>query len=171
MHKITEVHFKLLSPEIIRAIARVRVVTSDLYDADGYPVEGGMMDPRLGVIDPGLHCRTCGGGIGDCTGHFGYLELARPVVNVLYTKTIYQLLKITCRKCSRIMKKEEESLKRILLSPPTKCPHCSAKQKKVTFVKPYLYYEDKNELTSNEIRERFEKIPTSDLKRLNITGG
>ena len=62
------------------------------------------MDPRLGVIDPGLHCRTCGGSIGECPGHFGYLELAKPIIHVIYTKTVYHLLKLTCRKCSRIMR-------------------------------------------------------------------
>jgi len=32
-----------------------------LYNIDGYPVDGGLMDLRLGVIDPGVRCRTCGG--------------------------------------------------------------------------------------------------------------
>jgi len=171
MHQISEIDFNLLSPDMVRSQAKVRVVTSDLYDADGYPVEGGMMDMRMGVIDPGLYCRTCGGGIGDCPGHFGYLELAKPVVNVLYTKIVYQLLKITCRKCSRIMKKEGDLLKKVLLSPPTKCPHCNAKQKKVSFVKPYLYYEDKTELPPLTIRERFENIPAADLKKIGAKGG
>ena len=80
--KISDITFGIMSPQQTKILARVRVVSSDLYDADGYPVEGGVMDPRLGVIDPGLHCRTCGGGIGECMGHFGYLELAKPVINV-----------------------------------------------------------------------------------------
>ena len=58
--KIKSITFSILNPEDIKSIAAVRIVTSDLYDVDGYPVEGGVMDPRLGVIDPGLHCRTCG---------------------------------------------------------------------------------------------------------------
>ncbi|MFH1977939.1 MAG: DNA-directed RNA polymerase subunit A' [Candidatus Aenigmatarchaeota archaeon] len=168
--KISEMHFSLLSPDLIKALARVRVVTSDLYDADGYPVEGGVMDPRLGVIDPGLHCRTCGGGIGDCGGHFGYLEFAKPIVNVLYTKTVYSLLKITCRKCSRVMMKDEP-LKKLLTTPPLKCIHCNAKQKKISFVKPYNYYEDKDEISPQVIRERFENIPNADLKKIGVNGG
>ncbi len=181
MYRIKSILFGILSPDVVRSIARVRVVTSDLYDADGYPVEGGVMDPRMGVIDPGLYCRTCGGGIGECTGHFGYLELAKPVVHVLYTKTIYQLLKMTCRKCSRIMivteEKDEKSKKRMKksleksITIPSKCPHCGADQKKITFVKPYVYYEDKKELDPIEIRERFEKIPDSDLKKVKFRGG
>ncbi|HDD72579.1 MAG TPA: DNA-directed RNA polymerase subunit A', partial [Candidatus Aenigmarchaeota archaeon] len=178
MYRITELMFGIMSPELIKSLARVRVVNSDLYDADGYPVEGGVMDPRMGVIDPGLYCRTCGGGIGECMGHFGYLELAKPVINVLYTKTIYQLLKITCRKCSRILivppeksgdEKKKLSIKSATI--PSKCPHCGAEQKKISFVKPYIYYEDKKELDPITIRERFEKIPDSDLKKVGFRGG
>ncbi len=173
MHKIDKMEFSLISPEMIKNLARVRVVVSDLYDADGYPIEGGVMDPRLGVIDPGLHCRTCGGGIGDCPGHFGYLELAKPVVHVLYTKTVYHLLKLTCRKCNRIMVEDTkgEVLEKIHLITPSKCPHCKTKQKKISFVKPYAFYEDKKELTPAAIRERFEKIPASDLKKIGFNGG
>ncbi len=167
--RINEIDFSLLSPELIKALARVRVVNSDLYDADGYPIEGGVMDPRLGVIDPGLRCRTCGGTIGDCPGHFGYMELAKPVIHVLYTKVIYQLLKFTCRKCNRLTGEGVDILTKTIA--PLKCPHCKAKQKKISFVKPYTFYEEKHELTPLEIRERFEKIPLRDLKKNNIKGG
>jgi DNA-directed RNA polymerase subunit A' len=180
MYRINEMRFGVLSPEMISQIARVRVVTSDLYDADGYPVEGGVMDPRLGVIDPGLYCRTCGGGIGECNGHFGYLELAKPVIHVLYTKIIYQLLKMTCSKCNRILlvsdsedKKDKRARKGLekSITIPSKCPHCNAEQKKITFVKPYTYYEDKTELDPVTIRERFEKISENDLKKVGFKGG
>jgi len=167
--KISNISFSILSPEMVRSVARVRVVTSDLYDADGYPVEGGVMDPRLGVIDPGLHCRTCGASIGECPGHFGYLELAKPIVHVLYTKSIYNLLKITCRKCGRIMIKEDvekENVKTV-----TGCPYCGEEQRKITFVKPYTFYEDKAEFFPMDIRERFEMIPSKDLKKVGIKGG
>ncbi len=167
--RIKEIEFSLLFPELIKSLARVRVVNSDLYDADGYPIEGGVMDPRLGVIDPGLRCRTCGGTIGDCPGHFGYMELAKPVIHVLYTKVIYQLLKFTCRKCNRIMAEGVDILTKTI--GPAKCPHCKSKQKKISFVKPYTFYEEKHELTPLEIRERFEKIPLRDLKKNGIRGG
>jgi DNA-directed RNA polymerase subunit A' len=173
LSRIRELEFSLMSPEMVKNMARVRIVTSDLYDADGYPVEGGVMDPRMGVIDPGFHCRTCGGGIGDCPGHFGYLELAKPVIHVLYTKFIYYLLKHTCRKCSRIMTVAAKSPKAVKKTTVTaaKCPQCGAQQKKVTFVKPYAFYEDKEEISPLTIRERFEKIPDGDLKALGIRGG
>ncbi len=170
--RISNITFSILSPETVKSIATVRIVTSDLYDVDGYPVEGGVMDPRLGVVDPGLHCRTCGCGIGDCTGHFGYLELAKPVVNILYTKAIYKLLKIACSKCGRIMVKDGgKSSNEIARTPPGKCPHCGAEQGKIKFLKPNTFYEEKEEISPEEIRERFERIPEEDLRAASFRGG
>jgi DNA-directed RNA polymerase II subunit RPB1 len=43
------------------------------------PKAGGLMDPRLGTIDRNFKCQTCGEGMSECPGHFGHIELARPV--------------------------------------------------------------------------------------------
>ena len=43
------------------------------------PKNGGLMDPRLGTIDRNFKCQTCGEGMSECPGHFGHIELARPV--------------------------------------------------------------------------------------------
>ncbi len=171
--RIKKISFSILSPATIKSLATVRIVTSDLYDVDGYPVEGGVMDPRLGVVDPGLHCRTCGSGIGECPGHFGYLELAKPVTHILYTKAIYKLLKIVCKKCGKILSKDVKSVKVKELSrnPPSKCPHCGEVQGKIKFLKPCTFYEDKEELSPEEIRERFERMTDSELKKVKFLGG
>ena len=55
--KVSEIDFGLMSPEVIRKMSVTKIVTPDTYDEDGYPIESGLMDPRLGVIDPGLKCR------------------------------------------------------------------------------------------------------------------
>ncbi|MBL7206227.1 MAG: DNA-directed RNA polymerase subunit A' [Candidatus Aenigmarchaeota archaeon] len=167
--RIKSMKFGLISPDQIKDMGKVRIVTSELYDADGYPVEGGVMDPRLGVIDPGLKCRTCNGGIDECPGHFGYLELAKPILNVLYIKSTFELLKVTCRKCNKIMIEAVKNSKSF--EQPNKCPHCKALQKKIKFSKPYTFYEDKEEITSVDIRERFENIPNVDLKKIGFGGG
>jgi DNA-directed RNA polymerase subunit A' len=169
--KINSLEFGILSSNMIKSLATVRIVTSDLYDADGYPVDGGVMDPRMGVVDPGLRCRTCGGTIGDCPGHFGYVELARPVIHVLYTKQIYQLLKSTCSKCGRLLHKNPKSLDQVSRNPMRKCPHCGKQGSKVSFVKPYTYYYGKEEMTPMQIREWFERMPNEDIERINFKGG
>src|SRR3989339_1758120 len=91
--KIGEIRFSLLSPEQIKAISVAKIVTPELYDIDGYPVDGGLMDLRLGAIDPGVRCRTCGGRLKECLGHPGSIDLARPVMHLKYIPIVYTFLR------------------------------------------------------------------------------
>ena len=59
------------------------------WDADEYlvlgkPVQGGLMDPRLGSIDRYINCATCGMDHNECPGHFGHIELAKPMYHVSF---------------------------------------------------------------------------------------
>jgi DNA-directed RNA polymerase subunit A' len=106
--EIGGIQFGLMDPETYRDMSATKVITADTYDDDGYPIDMGLMDPRLGVIDPGLECRTCGQHSGSCNGHFGHIELAAPVIHVGFTKLIRRLLRSTCRECGRLALTEEE---------------------------------------------------------------
>ena len=75
--QVKALSFSLLSPEQIKRISAAKIVTPELYDVDGYPVDGGLMDLKLGAIDPGVRCRTCGGRLKECLGHPGSIDLAR----------------------------------------------------------------------------------------------
>lgn len=187
---IDRVDFGLFSPDDIRKISVTRVVTADTYDEDGYPIERGLMDPRLGVVDPGLKCRSCGGRAGACSGHFGHVELARPVIHVGYVAMIYGCIRATCRKCGRILLSEaklEGYRKRIAemsaaernwwkvadeivrsASSADKCPHCGEKQQPLKFEKPTAFLESKNRLTPSDVRERLERIINDDAMLLGI---
>ncbi len=166
---IDSIEFTLLSPQIIKKMASTEITKAELYDNDGFPLEGGVMDPKLGVIDPGLRCRTCGKSMGSCFGHFGYIELTKPVIHVLYSKLIYKILKMTCKSCGRIISTSATTTIK-------KCPHCGEEQKQIKFEKPYTFFEigekeEVVELTPLDIRERFEKIPDGDLESLKLKGG
>ena len=161
---IGAIEFKLLSPQMIKKMSAAEINKPELYDNDGFPLEGGVMDPRLGVIDPGLRCRTCGKGMGADFGHFGYVELTKPIINVLYSKLIYKILKVVCRSCGRVVSSSTTST-------PKKCPHCGEEMGQIKFEKPYTFFEGEKMLTSLEIRERLEKIPDEDLEILKIRGG
>jgi len=174
---LDKIVFGVLTPEFVRKMSAAKIYKTDLYDQEGYPIEGGLMDPRLGVIDPGLRCRTCGGSVGDCQGHFGHLELTRPVINVHYTKLIYNILKTTCYKCGRVLLDEtgikkftssKKSFKRLKVLVKSKCPHCGESQKKLKLIKPSSFVEGARILSSVEVRERLEKIPSSDLVYLGL---
>ncbi len=56
LKKIGRIKFGLLSPQEVRKMSVTKIITADTYDNDGFPIEMGLMDPRLGVIDPGLRC-------------------------------------------------------------------------------------------------------------------
>ena len=106
--KIQQINFGLMSPEDIRKMSVVTVEYPDTYGDDGFPIEKGLMDPRLGIIDPSLVCRTCGFKGGDCQGHFGSIELARPVIHVGFGDVIHKILRSTCNSCGRILLTNEQ---------------------------------------------------------------
>ncbi|MFB6088318.1 MAG: DNA-directed RNA polymerase subunit A' [Candidatus Aenigmatarchaeota archaeon] len=175
--KIGSIEFGILPPEKIRKLAKVEITKPDLYDRGGYPVEDGVMDPRLGVIDPGMRCRTCGGSVGTCTGHYGYIDLSKPVIHVRYAKVIYKLLRATCEKCKRPLGDEEEieemddPLYKLYLAKRKKCPHCGAEQDKIKFDKPHTFRKGGDILTPVEIREWLEEISDEDVEKFNLGGG
>ncbi|MEM2707625.1 MAG: DNA-directed RNA polymerase subunit A' [Candidatus Pacearchaeota archaeon] len=163
--QIKEIGFRLLSPEEIKKLGKVKVVTPELYDVDGYPVDGGLMDLRMGAIDPGVRCRTCGGSFKECLGHFGYIELARPVIHIKFVPIIEILLRTTCPECGRILTNKKISKSEIKkLRNIRKCPHCNSTKPKIKLEKPYYFYKDGNRMFPNEIREWLAKIPDEDLK-------
>jgi DNA-directed RNA polymerase subunit A' len=187
--KISEIDFGLMSPETIRKMSVTKIVTPDTYDEDGYPIEAGLMDPRLGVIDPGLKCRTCGSKGGDCQGHFGHINFARPVIHVGFADTIHKILRSTCRSCGRVLLNDTEKalykdklenklangedisqlLKQIhVAAKKEKCPHCEEVQEEIKIDKPISIVEGNYKLTASEVRERLENIPEDDYIYVGI---
>ncbi len=96
---IKKIKFSIFPPEMVRKMSATKVFVPDTYDDDGYPIEGGLVDTRLGVVDPGLRCKTCGGRVRNCSGHFGHIDLVRPVVHVEFAKQILKSLRHTCPHC------------------------------------------------------------------------
>ncbi len=165
MKVVESIDFSVYSPENIRKLSAVRITVPDTYDEDGYPIQGGLADQHLGVIDPGLKCKSCGGRMKSCSGHFGHIELVRPVVHVGFAKMVYQLLKATCNRCGKLLL-EIDSLDKA--RKVAECPHCNEKQKVIKFIRPISYYEEERKLLPSEIRERLERIPDEDLQSLNV---
>ena len=63
-----------------KAISVTKIEHPEVMDeANHKPKMGGLMDPRMGTIDRNFKCQTCGEGMSECPGHFGHIELARPV--------------------------------------------------------------------------------------------
>ena len=100
--QVRALKFSLLSPEQVKKLSAAKIVTPELYDIDGFPVDGGLMDLRLGAIDPGVRCRTCGKRVKECPGHPGCIELARPVFHIKYIHLIELCMRSFCSKCGKL---------------------------------------------------------------------
>jgi len=191
IHKIIdELYFGLFSPQDIRRQSVAEIQTADTYDEDGAPITSGLMDGRLGTLEPRQRCKTCGNTAIRCPGHFGHIELAVPIIHIEFTKIIHNLLQATCRNCGRILLPESrvekikvtikrtmdllgevpnDLYKKIVKEAKRKdCPYCGAQQSKIEFAKPTSFYEILEEgaqrLTQSMIRERLERIPNEDLE-------
>lgn len=195
--RLDRIRYSVLSPKGIVKQSVVKVITPEIYDKYGFPVEGGLMDLRMGVIEPGLSCKTCGQNFKNCEGHFGHLELARPILNVVFVDNIYKTLRCTCQECSRVLVHEDKmetmiaEFKKVrdevgsdkfvkyhskfvsALAKVKTCPHCEAAQEPIKLDKSSVFVftqGDKKRLLTTEIRFRFENIPDEDLPLLNAHG-
>jgi DNA-directed RNA polymerase subunit A' len=191
--RIQAIKFALLSPDEIRNMSATKIITADTYDDDGFPIDMGLMDSHLGVIEPGLRCKTCGGKVDDCPGHFGHIDLAMPVIHVGYVKEIKNLLQATCKSCGRLLLTRQQAQEYMqeyasvqemggdtidIMSVAKesvrdagkrqRCPHCGTEQGKITLDKPTTFRENGHKLTPKEVRERLERIPNDDLRVLGI---
>ncbi|MFC1691493.1 DNA-directed RNA polymerase subunit A' [Nanoarchaeota archaeon] len=190
--KIGSISFGMLSPAVIKKMSVCKVVTPELYDKEGYPVDGGLMDTRMGVIDPGLVCRTDGKKLKDCPGYFGYIELARPAIHIKLVAIILSILRSCCRDCGKVLvnknklskyleelKQCEEKgdliahkalIKKIIssLKDTTKCPHCKSRQHKISLEKPTTFLENEKRISPIEIRARLERLGDDEIRLFGI---
>ena len=191
---IDGIRFSVWSPTEIRKYSVVEITAPETYDEDGIPVQGGLMDGRLGTLEPGQKCLTCGNTAARCPGHFGHIELAEPVLHIAFIENIHKLLLSMCRSCMRLKVPQEDldafravknkeaaytivSQKRIpekIIEKARKakdCPHCGKGQYELIFTKPTIFVEKtevgEHRLLPITIRERFSQIRDEDLDLLS----
>ncbi|XP_052756487.1 DNA-directed RNA polymerase III subunit RPC1 isoform X2 [Galleria mellonella] len=148
--KISHVTFNVDSASAIQNAAHIQVITKNLYAQDGQrvPAAYGVLDRRMGTNQKDANCETCGLGLAECVGHYGYIELALPVFHVGYFRSIITILQTICKECGKVMLQEslKKSYRRKFMHPEltylhkkslraavlkkaktcTKCPSCDA---------------------------------------------
>ncbi|CAN1122262.1 DNA-directed RNA polymerase II subunit RPB1 [Linum perenne] len=105
--KIRCVQFGILSPDEIRQMSVVQIEHSETTER-GKPKVAGLSDPRLGTIDRKMKCDTCTANMAECPGHFGHLELAKPMYHVGFMKTVLAIMRCVCFNCSKILVDEDD---------------------------------------------------------------
>uniref|UniRef100_A0A8D9ELQ4 DNA-directed RNA polymerase subunit n=1 Tax=Cacopsylla melanoneura TaxID=428564 RepID=A0A8D9ELQ4_9HEMI len=101
---VKKVQFGIISPDEIR---RMSVTEGGIKFPEtmegGRPKLGGLMDPRQGVIDRSSRCQTCAGNMTECPGHFGHIDLAKPVFHVGFVTKTIKILRCVCFYCSKLL--------------------------------------------------------------------
>jgi len=112
--RISSIQFGLLSPEEIKRGSVVQVIHPETIES-GVPKENGLIDLRMGTTEATYLCQTCNGTPFDCTGHFGHIELTKPMLHIGYITQIKKTLDCVCFYCSKL-KGSKVGLKRGLNS-------------------------------------------------------
>ncbi|EDO39976.1 predicted protein [Nematostella vectensis] len=105
LRDVKRVQFGILSPDEIKQMSVTTdggVKYSETMEG-GRPKLNGLMDPRQGTIDRFSRCQTCAGNMTECPGHFGHIELAKPVFHVGFMTKIVKTLRCVCFYCSKLL--------------------------------------------------------------------
>jgi len=103
--KIKAVQFGIISPEECKAMSVCHIETDRTFE-NGRPVPGGLLDLRLGTIDRQWKCGSCGMDQAECPGHFGHIELAKPMYHLSFLNNVLKTLRCVCFSCSVILGNE-----------------------------------------------------------------
>lgn len=96
-----------MSPEEIKNMSVAHILYPETMEENGTkPRDGGLNDPLLGSIDRQFKCKTCTQAMGECPGHFGHIELAKPVYHPGFIKKVKKILEIVCHNCSKVLADE-----------------------------------------------------------------
>jgi len=104
LRTVKRVQFGIISPEEIRrmSVTEGGIRFPETYEG-GRPKLGGLMDPRQGVVDRSSRCQTCAGNMTECPGHFGHIDLAKPVLHPGFMVKTIKVLRCVCFYCSKLL--------------------------------------------------------------------
>jgi DNA-directed RNA polymerase beta' subunit len=83
-----------------RRYSACKVESADIYA--GAQRTGTLNDLHMGTTDRHERCETCSGTMDECPGHFGHLELAKPMFNIGFLDVVMKILQCVCFHCSRL---------------------------------------------------------------------
>ncbi|KAF9761031.1 DNA-directed RNA polymerase II subunit RPB1, partial [Nosema granulosis] len=179
--RIKSIQFGLFSPEEIQRASVVQVIHPETME-NGLPKQGGLIDLKMGTTERSFLCSTCERDNFGCPGHFGHIELTKPMFHIGYISKIKKILECICFYCSRI--KCNTNLNTLnalwgLCKTKTVCEDdagCGNKQpviKKeglnlVAFMKGEDNSEGKVILNGERVHSIFKKISDEDILRLGF---
>ncbi|KAM3279841.1 hypothetical protein ACQJBY_046924 [Aegilops geniculata] len=99
--EVDSILFGFYTDDEVRRLSVKRLTRSERLDAKNCPVPGGLLDPAMGPVNANDTCKTCAQQPDQCPGHFGHIELSKPLFNPLLFDTLRDLLRSTCFTCRK----------------------------------------------------------------------
>jgi DNA-directed RNA polymerase II subunit RPB1 len=96
-----------MGPDDIRKMSVAEIVSTDTYSGNE-PIIGGLFDSRMGVIENDKTCKVCMQKNTFCPGHFGHIELAKPIFHMQFFDVVRKILKCACFRCSSLLVDPED---------------------------------------------------------------
>ena len=103
---IKGIQFGIWGPEAIKDYSVLHVTLPVTYD-QSLPTPGGLFDPKLGTINKYISCGTCEQTMDTCPGHFGHVDLARPVYHPGLITDVMKILRCVCYSCAGLLMDKE----------------------------------------------------------------
>lgn len=100
--KIDSVQFGILGPDEVRRMSVAEIKHEKPYE-NGEPKSESIADRRLGANGAQFPCLTCNSTDKHCPGHFGHIELAKPMYNIGFLNTTLKILRCVCYHCSKLL--------------------------------------------------------------------
>ena len=114
LKKTVSIKFGILDADEILKQSVCEINNERIYDEFTHmPTYGGINDPRLGTIQRDRICFTCRSGPEDCSGHFGHINLAKPVYHCGMVEHVRKILKCVCFNCSKLLLRDANTLEHI----------------------------------------------------------
>jgi len=196
--ELSELEFGLLSADEIIKMSVCQVNSPDKPIVVGKIVKKKKVEPtgpvvtlddeRMGVLDNGKECTTCGQDNKNCPGHFGHIVLNLHILHPLtyFQRIIVKILSCVCFKCSRLLLTQDNLITLNLLrfqrntrfekvversEKIDSCPHCDSAVRKYQYKKEKIittFGESKFEISTEQVESIFKKVDPEDIVLMGL---
>ena len=101
-YQISGVELSVFDSESLMKTNPVQITSSETRG------KGSLGDPRMGVVENNVICATCGRDNIQCDGHFGYIQLNKPIYHPLFAPYLSKVFSSICITCGELYLSEEE---------------------------------------------------------------
>ena len=101
--QLKSVEFKLLSNEQVLDQSVIEVLLGKISNVAYDTLDNTLYHPKMGTIEKGKPCATFFLDFTKCKGHFGYIVLGIPIVNLIVKKQFKWVTQHLRRNCGRVI--------------------------------------------------------------------